>query len=348
MALQAALPVAWFGGKARVAPEVWTALGDVGNYIEPFAGSLGVLLNRPHEPRIETVDDADGWIVNFWRAVQQAPDDVADHAIWPVTEIDLLARHRWLCERDRKTEFLRRMEADPDYFDAQIAGWWVWGICAWIGSGWCAGWWDGEHGTGRGIERLKLPHLGNTGQGVNRQLPHLGNTGQVVNRQLPHLGDAGRGVNRPMDPNGTREYIHALAARLRRVRVCCGDWSRIVTDGAMAYGSTIGVFLDPPYDQDIREAALYSVDEKGISKRVAEWAFAHGDDPRLRIVLCGYEGEHEVPSTWRTIAYSAGRAYGRHDSETPNCENRHKERLWLSPGCGEPIGQTIDLFGGGW
>ena len=32
-------PFVWFGGKRRVAPEVWAALGDVPNYIEPFAGS---------------------------------------------------------------------------------------------------------------------------------------------------------------------------------------------------------------------------------------------------------------------------------------------------------------------
>ena len=37
-------PFVWFGGKRRVAPEVWAALGDVPNYIEPFAGSLAVLL----------------------------------------------------------------------------------------------------------------------------------------------------------------------------------------------------------------------------------------------------------------------------------------------------------------
>ena len=42
-------PFVWFGGKRRVAPEVWAALGDVPNYIEPFAGSLAVLLGRPHD-----------------------------------------------------------------------------------------------------------------------------------------------------------------------------------------------------------------------------------------------------------------------------------------------------------
>jgi len=41
-------PWPWFGGKADAAPAVWEALGDVDHYVEPFAGSLAVLLRRPH------------------------------------------------------------------------------------------------------------------------------------------------------------------------------------------------------------------------------------------------------------------------------------------------------------
>ena len=33
-------PFPWFGGKRRVADKVWAALGDVDQYVEPFAGSL--------------------------------------------------------------------------------------------------------------------------------------------------------------------------------------------------------------------------------------------------------------------------------------------------------------------
>ena len=41
-------PWPWFGGKSGAAPAVWAALGDVAHYVEPFAGSLAVLLRRPH------------------------------------------------------------------------------------------------------------------------------------------------------------------------------------------------------------------------------------------------------------------------------------------------------------
>jgi hypothetical protein len=53
-----------------------------------------------------------------------------------VNEADLHARHRWLV--DAAPALLEKLIADPEYFDAKIAGWWVWGICTWIGNGWCS------------------------------------------------------------------------------------------------------------------------------------------------------------------------------------------------------------------
>jgi DNA adenine methylase len=46
-------PFPYFGGKSRVAAEVWRRFGDVPNYVEPFFGSGAVLLARPTEPRTE-------------------------------------------------------------------------------------------------------------------------------------------------------------------------------------------------------------------------------------------------------------------------------------------------------
>ena len=95
--------------------------------------------------------------------------------------------------------------AKPEAYDAKIAGWWVWGSCCWIGSGFCSGngpWWINDEGqlvhlgdNGQGVNR-KLVHLGSNGQGVNRKRVHLGNNGRGVNRKRVHLGDNGRGVNR--------------------------------------------------------------------------------------------------------------------------------------------------------
>jgi hypothetical protein len=74
-----AAPFPYFGGKRRAAARIWQALGDPAGYVEPFAGSAAVLLARPAFTgrRVETLNDADGWLVNTWRAIQLSPADVA-------------------------------------------------------------------------------------------------------------------------------------------------------------------------------------------------------------------------------------------------------------------------------
>jgi hypothetical protein len=105
----------------------------------------------------------------------------------------------------------------------------------------------------------------------------------------------------------------------------------------MAYGASVGVMLDAPYLGEVRAADLYRVEDYSISNSVREWAVAHGNDPRMRIALCGYADEHEgkIPASWRVHAYSANAAYQGADSSktTGNAANRHKERIWFSPHC---------------
>lgn len=154
---------------------MWERFGNVPNYVEPFFGSGAVLLGRPHAPKIETVNDLDCMVANFWRALKNDPEGVAEHADNPVNEADQHARHLWLCSQGA---FRERMKADPDYYDVKIAGWWVWGQCIWIGSGWCA----------RKFEHFRDD--GNAGQGVHRQRPHLGDAGKGIPHGL-HGGVVG-------------------------------------------------------------------------------------------------------------------------------------------------------------
>jgi len=318
-------PFPWFGGKSRVANLLWDRFGDVPNYVEPFFGSGAVLLGRPWPAGTETVNDLDCMVANFWRALQADPDAVAHHADWPVNEADQHARHLWLCSRE---EFRERMKVDPEYFDVKIAGWWVWGQCIWIGSGWCS---------------VELPHLGDAGTGVHRKRPHLGNAGKGLNRQLPHLGDAGTGECLVSDPiSGTRRrsqivaYMRELAERLRNVRVCCGDWSRICGPSPTVKHGITGVFLDPPYaDEAERTDDLYSSDDGSVAHAVREWAIEWGADPRMRIALCGYDGEHAMPSEWVCIAWKARGGYGSQGNNAAR-DNSGRERLWFSPHCLKP------------
>ena len=315
-------PFPWFGGKRKVAAEVWARFGAVDNYVEPFFGSGAVLLGRP-DPIVgnETINDLDGYVANFWRAIQADPEAVAVWADGPVNENDLHARHVWLVER---RETLRAsMDGNPDFFDAQVAGWWVWGMACWIGSGFCSGkgpWWINEH--------RQLVHLGNNGQGVNRQLVHLGDNGRGVNRKLVHLGDNGRGVR-------LADWFGALSERLRFVRVCSGDWSRVCGPSVTFKHGVTGVLLDPPYaDTASRTNNLYREDSLDVAHAVRAWAIANGDNPLLRIALCGYDGEHEMPSDWTVYTWSAGDGFGGQAKERTG--NHKRERIWFSPACVEP------------
>jgi hypothetical protein len=319
-------PFPWFGGKSRAADLVWRHLGAVGGYVEPFAGSLGVLLGRPTEHAgTETVNDIDGYVVNFWRAVRHDPEAVAAYCDWPVTELDLTARHSWLVNNG--AERLGALQSDADWFDARIAGWWVWGCCAWIGSGWCSG--QGPW-TPDALRHRQLPHLGNAGVGVHRQLPHLGDAGRGVHRQLPHLGNAGRGVHRKLPhlgDAGVGEWLYTLSERLRHVRIACGDWTRVLTPSASrAGGPPIGVLLDPPYDVTDAHHEVYGRDYRGVSAAVRDWAIENGANPALRIALCGYSDEHALPDGWTCREWKGRAGYGPQ-------ENTARERIWFSPAC---------------
>jgi hypothetical protein len=234
------------------------------------------------------------------------------------------------------------MAVDPDWYDAKIAGWWVWGIAQWIGGGWCSG--KGPWTVVDGV-LVKLDKSAN-GQGVNRQRPHLGR-GRGINRQRPHLGNAGQGVHGKIARAELYTYMAELAARLRYVRVCCGDWSRVLTDGALVHGNSIGIFLDPPYsDEAGRNNDIYNIDSLTVAHDVRRWCLENGDNPRYRIVLAGYEDEHaeHMPPSWRMMKWSAHTAYNTASSAERgdgNAENRHKERLWFSPHC---LHEKPDLF----
>jgi hypothetical protein len=129
------------------------------------------------------------------------------------------------------------------------------------------------------------------------------------------------------------EYICRLSARLRSVRVCCGDWRRVLTPSVTFHNGPTGVFLDPPYGEgDIDFAA--GGNRTDIASEVREWAVANADNRDLRIVLCGYDGQHEMPDDWRVVEWKAPGGYSSTaGKETQGQLNRHRERMWFSPYC---------------
>lgn len=287
-------PFPWFGGKSRAAPLIWSRLGDVDHYIEPFAGSLATLLARPHAPRMETVNDKDAFICNFWRAVQMDPESVARHANYPINETDLYSRHAWL--RKRTENLAHTLKQHPDYYNPKIAGYWVWGISQWIGDGWCSG----KHWHCR-----------------------------------PDINSSGRGIHTDRVANDIHQIMRALRDRLLRVRVICGDWKRVVSTGVIRPRYTTGVLLDPPYGDFSRKELLYAHDGFDIAAECLEWCRSMGQQPNVRIALCGFEGEHNALERegWQKVEWIGHGGYGNFwNKRRPNL-NREKERIWFSPRC---------------
>lgn len=306
-------PFPYFGGKRRAAPLVWDALGNPSLYVEPFCGSAAVLLARVGPRAAEHLNDMDAMIVNFWRAVRQNPMKTLEWAEWPVSEIDLHARHAWvIAQRARLEEGL----TDPNWCDPKVAGWWVWGLGLWIGDGWAVS------------ASRKLPAIGGEGRGIHSP------------RRAPTVGD-------PKASRGSLEdWFLELSGRLQGVAITRGGWQDpLDITKLLATHETLGVFLDPPYSEGKMDYAAGGTGTS-LSAHVREWAVTQGHDPRVRIVLAGYEGEHEPPG-WSVVEWLAQGGYAVQGTSA-RADNRKRERLWLSPHClqaGTGTGQVLDLFG---
>lgn len=75
MAGQVKPPFAYYGGKTTLAPQIAAMLPAHEHYVEPFAGSLAVLLAKKPS-QAETVNDLDGDLMTFWRVLRDRPDEL--------------------------------------------------------------------------------------------------------------------------------------------------------------------------------------------------------------------------------------------------------------------------------
>ena len=305
-------PFPYFGGKRLAAPIVWGLLGDVGSYVEPFAGSLGVLLNRPpvDGARSEIVNDKDGLLINAWRAMRYAPDVVADHLEGIVSEVNYHAKMAWL--QQHRHEFQPLLEGDPEWCDPKLAAWWL-DVMACALEPFATGRWVrqlGDDGLWRLVDAGRMDDAG-------------------IEHSTPCMGGGGRGVNRTTlgDPH---EYMHKISARLQGVRILCRDWARILASKATLNGTAgnkqVGIFLDPPYSVGTR---CYNDTDRGagIDVQVREWC--KQADPEYRIVLCGYDSDHD-----ELLEYGWHKTLGRRGGAGfDNGKSQRQEMLWHTPNC---------------
>lgn len=256
-------PFPHFGGKSTIMPLVWERLGDPMNFVDNFGGSFSSLWTRPHwdidagqflmgkSYRTETVNDADAFLVNAYRAIRCDPDQVAHWCDWPVSEADMHAIHHRLSgivpepeaipdqydTPDLRDVFLagwrasykpfdplafrERMMTDRDYYDPKIAGQWIYGKCVWIGSGWCD-WQRIERRMLPNRKRINMHDRGVNNKAIVRARPQLrpaqGVQSYRLTRQMPHLSDLRGALSRRI-PHLSGDYgasgmgVHAAAMR---------------------------------------------------------------------------------------------------------------------------------------
>lgn len=65
----------YYGGKWKLAPWIISHFPKHLNYVEPCAGACSVLLQKPRSP-LETINDLDGNVVNFFRVLRDQPDEL--------------------------------------------------------------------------------------------------------------------------------------------------------------------------------------------------------------------------------------------------------------------------------
>ena len=289
-------PFIYYGSKRRFANRILTRLGELDRYIEPFAGSLAVLLSRPVPFPYEIAMDTHGHVCNFWRALTADPEATARHSLYPTIHQDLTARHRWLVAWGEENK--DRLVEDHDHFDAKAAGWWAWGMAHWIGGGFCAG---------KPGDQIPNVDAGKGGSGVSMQ-----------RRTFPH--------------ETVPAWFGTLAKRLEKVVILNRDWtsatSGTILGNTKNHTTLTGLFLDPPYkivrkDGSSRKDTLYQSDADGENPAVEayEWAVEHGS--KFRIAYACHEGDFPVPDGWDT---ETGTLRGRRD-------DRVMDQVMYSPTC---------------
>ena len=63
-------PIAYVGGKVKLAPKIIDMMPPHNIYVEPFVGSGAVYWSKDPQP-MDVIADSDGFVTNFYRVIQQ-------------------------------------------------------------------------------------------------------------------------------------------------------------------------------------------------------------------------------------------------------------------------------------
>ena len=104
-------PLTYYGGKQKLAAQIVALMPPHVAYLEPFAGGAAVLFAKPPAER-ETLNDIDGQIMRFWRALRDQPEALAS-----AVALTPYGREEWRdsCEpAEDDVEAARRLLANVD------------------------------------------------------------------------------------------------------------------------------------------------------------------------------------------------------------------------------------------
>jgi DNA adenine methylase len=105
-------PFQYFGSKQTVAGQIRDLFLPHDHYVEPFAGSLAVLLAKT-PAKLETVNDINGEIVNFWRIVRDFPEEFERQCLltpFSRTEYEMAKDVQGCTDMERARRFWIRVE----------------------------------------------------------------------------------------------------------------------------------------------------------------------------------------------------------------------------------------------
>ena len=89
----------------------------------------------------------------------------------------------------------------------------------------------------------------------------------------------------------------------------------------------------------VEAAPLTAPTTDDVAATVRDWCITAPTG--LRIVLCGYDTEHDalLDHGWSVVEGKAGRGAGY----STRADNGRRERLWLSPACHSPHQPSLDF-----
>jgi hypothetical protein len=290
----------YIGGKYTVASEINRRFGAIDTRIDAFTGSSSWILAS--EPvRYEIVNDLDGYVVNYLRAIKYAPEEVARHLDFPRAELELIAYHHYT--RDKLPELVARLGGDPDYYDPVIAARWAYVMAYKLDpsllkpGGWLTR--DGRLVYERGVGRKRGSMTSNAS---SYSLVSSENAG-FRNTSLRSLNDCAA-----FKYSGTILRLSPRNQKHSHIRRCRHSVSTRPTR------ATCGISTTTPTAQ-----------MSGIAPRAGR--SLNGDNPKLRIAVCGYSDEESdalFPPDWARFIW---RRIGIG-------QNKDMECIWFSPHCG--------------